>query len=498
MATPAGPGSSRGGAGQVRAESSQALAPLPVVETAGSSAPSSLAKRDEVRVAPTQTGQPWENNPLYARTIWDIGRSCQKDQPLQAGDDRWEDFSQARGDRATRKLLGMFLGKPQDQFLQVLFASHRGAGKTTELFRMQDALKTRYRCLYLEANVQMDANQIEVEDLFVVLVQGIERFLREAGTPLPKDRLERVLKFFEQVTSTTLKGTDVSVEVETTAKAEAGLLWFAKFLGRVTGLFKAESKHRDEIKTTLKKFPGTLLDSVNLLLDGAAQILAEDGVELLIVIDNLDRYAPEVIDGLLVRNGDRIRQLHCNLLLTPPIGLLYRPHTQQIDTHFPCEVMNTVRLRDPRQPYESFEGPGRNALLAALAKRMDLDRLLPDKRARDRLVAVSGGAIRDLLDLVVNAALVADGQALSLADVEYAVQEKKQRLRDLCNANGFWDTLAAFAKEKQIPPGDAKSLDVLYHRLVLKYNGQGWYDVVPMVAELPEFQRAQQKHSEPS
>ena len=66
------------------------------------------------------------------------------------------------------------------------------------------------------------------------------------------------------------------------------------------------------------------------------------------------------------------------------------------------------------------------------------------------------------------------------------------------DANGFWDTLAAFATEKQIPPGDAKSLDVLYHRLVLKYNGQGWYDVVPMVAELPEFQRAQQKHSEPS
>jgi hypothetical protein len=84
--------------------------------------------------------------------------------------------------------------------------------------------------------------------------------------------------------------------------------------------------------------------------------------------------------------------------------------------------MNTVRLRRPDQPYDAFDGPGRDLLLAALGRRIDLAQLLPDSRARDRLVTASGGAIRELLSLV-----------------------------------------------------------------------EGWYDVLPLLTELPEFQHASQR-----
>lgn len=427
-----------------------------------------------------------------ARTVRQISRACEVDRPLFPGDPRWLDLSLARGDRATQKLLRRFEDKPTGEPLHILFSSHRGAGKTTELMRLQDQLKPRYLSLYLAANVQMDANQIEVEDLLLVLAQGIEQYLREQGKPLPADLLERVSNWFNQVIRTTTWGKDSSVETAVGIKAEAGLPLFAKLTAGLSGLFKVESKHREEVKNELKKFPGTLLESINLLLDAAAQLLAAAGHELLILIDNLDRYDPAIIDALLVRNGDRIRQLRCNLILTPPIGLLYRPHSEQIDTHFPCEVMNTVRLRRPEQPYNIFDGPGHNLLLSALAKRIDLATLIPDQRARDRLVVACGGAIRDLLSLVVEAALTSNGDQLTLADVEYAVQRKKQRLRDLINANGWWGTLAAVAREKQIV-SDAACLTVLYHRLVLKYNGDGWYDVLPLIVELPEFQHASQQ-----
>lgn len=424
-----------------------------------------------------------------AHTTRQIARACEVDRPLGSGDPRWLDFSPARGDRATRNLLRRFEDKPAEQTLQLLLASHRGAGKTTELMVIQERLRPRYQSLYLEANVQMDANQIEVEDLFLILAQGIERHLSEAGTPLPKELLDHVSAWFDQVIKTTSWGKDSSVQTSMAVKAETGIPLFAKLTATLTGLFKAESKHREEVKNELKKFPGSLLESVNQLLDAAKEVLAKQGKELLIIIDNLDRYDPAVIDSLLVRNGDRIRQLRCNFILTPPIGLLYRPHSEQIDTHFPCEVMNTVRLRRPEQPYDAFDGPGHDLLLDALKKRLDLDALIPDLRARDRLVTASGGAIRDLLSLVVDAALITDNNQLTLADVEYAVQRKKQRLRDLINANNWWGTLAAIAREKQLVRDDA-CLTVLYHRLVLKYNGTGWYDVTPIVAELPEFELA--------
>jgi len=336
----------------------------------------------------------------------------------------------------------------------------------------------------------MDANQIEVEDLLLALAQGIEQHMRMLGKPLPGDLLDRVSQWFSKILRTTTWGEDAAIETSAGLKAETGVPLFAKLFANVSALFRVESKHREEIRNELKKFPGSLLDSVNLLLDAAAQQLA--GQELLILIDNLDRYPPSVVDALLVRNGDRIRQLHCNLLLTPPIGLLYRPHSEQIDTYFPCEVMNTVRLRRPDQAYDAFDGRGRGLLLAALDLRMDLATLLPDNRAHDRLVTASGGAIRELLSLVVDAALNAEGAAITLGDVEYAIQRKKQRLRDLINANGWWSTLAAVARDKQIVSGEA-CLDVLYHRLVLKYNGDGWYDVLPLLTELPEFKHASQR-----
>lgn len=425
-----------------------------------------------------------------ATNIRQISRACEVDRPLTPGDPRWLDLAPARGDRAARKLLRRFEDKPAGEPLHMLFASHRGAGKSTELMLLQSHLPPRYHCLYFVANVQMDAHQIEVEDLLLALAQGIELHMRGLGKPLPADLLERVSQWFSKVIHTTTWGKDAAIETSAGLRAEAGVPLFAKLFANVSALFKVESKHREEVKNELRKFPGSLLDSVNLLLDAATRQL--EGQELLILIDNLDRYPPAVVDALLVRNGDRIRQLHCNLILTPPIGLLYRPHSEQIDTHFPCEVMNTVRLRRPDQPYDAFDGPGRDLLLRALDLRMDLAALLPDPRARDRLVTASGGAIRELLALVVDAALNADGERLTPGDIEYAVQRKKQRLRDLINANGWWSTLAAVARDKQIVSGEA-CLAALYHRLVLKYNGDGWYDVLPLLTELPEFKHASQQ-----
>jgi hypothetical protein len=149
-------------------------------------------------------------------------------------------------------------------------------------------------------------------------------------------------------------------------------------------------------------------------------------------------------------------------------------------------VLYTVRLRRRDQRYDEFDGPGRDLMEKALRLRINLDRMIPDPEARDRLIAASGGAIRELLDLVAQAAYLASGDVIALEDVERAVARRMDRMRDLINANGWMDALRRLAREKQIFP-DPKCLAVLFHRLAFKYNGEGWYDVHPLVAELPEF-----------
>ncbi|KYF80704.1 hypothetical protein BE11_06625 [Sorangium cellulosum] len=414
-------------------------------------------------------------------------RNCDPDVPLPNDDPRWQDFSLARGDHSMAALEKELEWRPYDRFVHATFVSHRGAGKSTEILRLTERLSEAYEPVYIEATVEMDPFRIEAEDLLLNMALAVEQKMRERGTPLPADLLSRVTGWFNEVVRTTKWAQNYNAEAAAGMDLKAELPFVGSLFGSLKALFKQESEYRTEVKQVLRKYPGTLLQSVNELLDAARKLLGER--DLLVIVDNLDRYEPEVIDRLLVQGADRMRELRSNLLLTPPISLLLQPKSAQLDTLYSCHVLYTVRLRRSDQEYDAFDGPGRDLMEQALSLRMDLDTVIPAREARDRLIAASGGAVRELLDLVSQAAYMARGTVITRDDVERAVALRRQRMRDLINANGWLDALVKLAGDKQIFP-DKACMDVLFHRLAFKYNGDGWYDVHPLVAEIPEFVNA--------
>lgn len=406
--------------------------------------------------------------------------------PLESGDPRWQDLSIARGDDATIRLRRLFDRKPPGQPLHAVFSSHRGAGKTTELKRFAHDLRSQYVCIYLEANVELDAVEFAMEDLLLVLARAVEQLLRERETPLPANLLKDVERWFTEMVITQTLGQTYAAEIQAGAKAKGGLPFFAELFAKLTSLFKVSSEHREQVKSTLRRYPGELTRQVNSLFSGAAEVLSTEQRELLVIIDNMDRYSPKLIDELLVRDGDRFRQLGCNLVLTPPISLILRPESQSVDSIFKSEVMPTVRLRAQTEPYTKLSGPGRDALLAALSRRIDLDTLLPDEKARDRLVWASGGAIRELLELAHDSVLDVDTPPITLPHVDRVLERRRQRLRDRIDVNGWLEPLVAIGRSKRLTE-DSKCLEVLFQRLAFHYDGEVWYDVHPLVTEIPDF-----------
>lgn len=407
--------------------------------------------------------------------------------PLESDDQRWVDFSEARGTGSIERIKRLFERQPTGQWLHVVFASHRGAGKTTELKRLSSELSERYFPVYFEANIEMDNNRFEMEDLLLVLARYIEEKMRELGMPLDEDLLQDIEKWFSEVVFSDSSGKTFLAGVKAGAKAEGGIPFFSKLMASVTSSLRVESNHQKSIKTTLKKFPGTLMAHVNNLLTAAQKKLSEKGKELLILIDNMDRYEPKIIDDLLVQSADRFKSLACHLIVTPPIVLVLRPETQTLDSVFRCETMPTVKLRGKEQPYSEFSGPGRDRLLEALGKRINMDKLIPDEQARNRLVTASGGAIRELLELAQDATLEADGEAITPVDVDRVLNRRRQRLRDRIDANGWGEILKKIALTKRLGE-EPEYLEVLFQRLAFQYNGEIWYDVHPLIAELPDFE----------
>jgi len=428
--------------------------------------------------------------PKPARNLAEAIRALNAEHPLESGDLRYVDLAPGRGANPLRRLERLLLGKQPGVARHVVFLSHRGAGKTTELHRLQKNLAPRYHCVYFEANVEMDANQLDMEDLLLVLARQVDESMRTLGHPLAQDLLDKVGGWFAEVVKSTDVGRTYTTEVEAELKAGAETTLFGGLMGRLTSLFRYESSHREEVKQVLRKYPGTLMDLVNELLDAAHRILrtALDR-ELLVVIDNMDRYDPVVMDQLLVRQADRFSRLKCNLVITPPILLAYQPQSGDIKQVFESYEMPAVQIRKRDEPYDRASGIGSELLLKALGLRVDLDRVFPGDDVRNRLLVASGGGIRGLIKIALESVLEAEGDIVTLPDVERAAKRLKGDMRMKINANGWAPVLVSIADTKQISENEA-SMKLLFLHLAFQYNGDTWHDIHPLVAELPEFTRA--------
>lgn len=425
-----------------------------------------------------------------AATLESATPALDYNQPLHVGDARWVDLSPARTDKARSTMAKKLLRKTSQQKRHIAFVSHRGMGKSTELYHLQQDLGDRYTPLYFTANTEMDPVRVEREDLLLVLAGGVEGWMRRQELPLDEELMQRVARWFDDITkiSDWLQHAELGLGVELSAGAQLPLL--AKLLAGFKALLRVESETRTTVTKKLRQYPGTLLRSVNQLLEDADKKLRAAGRgELLIIIDNLDRYHPQVIDELLVKGGDQVRQLACNLIVTPPISLQYRPESARLDQYFDVEVMHTPRLRRKEQPYHAFDGPGRDLFEQILARRIDLDALLPEPEARNRLIAATGGSIRDLLRFSHEASLLPEALPMKHADIEAVLARARAEMRDLININGWQEPLIEIARNKELVSHEA-CLELLYHRLVLKYNGDTWYDLHPLVAEIPAIQQA--------
>ena len=141
----------------------------------------------------------------------------------------------------------MFERQPRDQWLHVAFASHRGAGKTTELNRLADEISPRYCAVYFEANVELDATKFEIEDLLLVIARVVEERMRAEGTPLPEASLRKVEDFFSKVVFTDDAGTRFMAKVAAEAKLKGGVPFFATLMANLTSSLQVDSEHKRSV-----------------------------------------------------------------------------------------------------------------------------------------------------------------------------------------------------------------------------------------------------------
>lgn len=455
---------------------------------------------------PMPQKQPWPISDLN-----EILRSCNPGKPLLEGDTRREDFKDLR--RSSIKPLQTRLSRTLDEgeFHHLLLCGHRGSGKSTELLRLQAWADDKgFLAVMSEADAWLGNQTVDYADLFLLAAVLVEKAMQEFGHPLPQDKILKVVRWFNETIIEDTEDRKSELGAEVGAQLETPSLPFSigKLFAKLTASFRASSVHSVKTRETLKRYPNELIDFSNDLLTTANQILRANGKErgLLIVFDNLDRYDCVNIDELLVRGCHLVRRMACHAVFTFPIALAYRPITERIPAEYGKVV--TLPMLSLRQKGERWGTNIANTafldasivrLRDALAKRIVIKDLFESPDDADYLVKMSGGAIRDLIQLVELASNYAEESdtLLTHTAVQQAIDDLRSTyMRILTVKPHYYRCLAAIAERagnETMPDdfGDAIN-DLLFTGCLLEYMGDGlpWLDVHPVLIETNEFQNA--------
>jgi len=382
-----------------------------------------------------------------------------------------------------------------------LYVGHRGAGKSTELLRLQEFLNGR-GCfvVYFAADEEdIDPEDAQYTDILLACSRHLLEALKDSADPKPvlnwlKNRLLELKDL--ALTEVTLEGFEV----------ELGISDFTK----LTTKLKSEPSVRQKIREQVNPHTTTLITALNQFISEAKKKLPTGYSQLLVIADNLDRIVPVVQrdgrtnhDHIFIDRNEQLKALALNshLVYTVPISMVYSEQAANLrDIYGDAQVLPMIMVRTvDGEVYE----PGLRIVKEVIAERINQivsDRSLEtdifDKRETlDQLCLMSGGHVRELLLLMRGAIKRTDSLPIPVKAVQRAITEARDTYRRTVE-NDQWQILAEVSRSKRIL-NDDQYRRLLFKRCLLEYRYfdsegelQCWHDVHPLIKGIQEFKDA--------
>jgi hypothetical protein len=411
---------------------------------------------------------------------------------LQANDPAYVDCRSVRGGGDIVVDLGNRIRRSRQNTYQ-LYSGHRGAGKSTELLRLQDALE-KQGCfvVYFAAEEDIDTADVQYSDILLACARQLLRALGEAESePLRVwlgncwDELKELL-----LSEVSFEQLGISVQVQQFAKLTTGV--------------KLQPTARAKIRKVIDRHTTQLINALNQFIASAKQGLGANP-KLVVIVDDLDRILPLTQahdrtshEAIFVDRAQQLKGLDCHLIYTAPISLIYSEWANELkETYGRPGMLPMVMVRNPDG---TAHGPGLAKMKALLEQRVSPHTDLPWETAVfdspetvKRLCLMSGGHVRELMLLVQEAINQIDTLPISQRAVQRAITETRAIYQRMPSPQQ-WQLLAQVARGKAI---DNEELyrGLLFHRCVLEYqyfDHQGekhtWYDVHPLIEGIQQFQ----------
>lgn len=401
------------------------------------------------------------------------------------------DFSSVRGGNIIGELGRTITRLSPDKPTCQLFTGHIGCGKSTELQKLKAELEQQgFHAVYFESSQVLEMADVDVTDILLAIARSVTESLEAVQIKLKPGYF---VNLFREV------GEILQTPVELSGEFSLGI-------AKISAKTKDSPKLRSQLRQYLEPRTSGILEAINKeILAPATERLKQQGKKgLVVIVDNLDRLDNSVKPMgstqpvyLFVDRGEQLNQLHCHVVYTIPLFLIFSNVLGRLTNRFGRDPkvlpMVPVQLR---QGGECKEG-------MALLQQMVLARAFPDKTEVERINSISevfdspetlarlcrmsGGHARQLLVLLLSC-LEQDDPPLSRDCIERVIRKRRNEL-SLAITQHEWELLQEVARHKTLR-GEEGYHTLVRDMFVFEYRDSegSWFDVNPILAEGKEFQ----------
>ncbi len=407
-----------------------------------------------------------------------------------------------RGRSVMSRMKTRLLRAEKELPFKAFLMGHGGVGKSSALTSLIQDVTDRFQTVRFSARKQLDLVNFKAFD---VLLLTITELAEQCAKPVDEGGSgERIDDNLIRPLWDWFATTEISSSTQTQVTAAVGLgvdtsgsLW-DKFIG-IKAKAYAEAKYagareRKTVEYRLNKI-SELVQIANHICEACNDSLIRNTEkQWLIIWEDFDKEGvpKDSIRQLFLEYGHIFSDLNAHMITNIPVALGYSGEARGIIDEAPHYLLHDSPVFDKdHQPHQQ----GRQALRQVLEKRMDLE--LFDDGILDRLLVASGGNLRDLFTMILEATDLAIGDNLETigdSQARNAIVTQRIEYERRLGTDRFAEEVIEFdhkiARLKDIydnKPDSSRTDNILYSllrsRAVQEFNGERWFGVHPLVVD---------------
>ena len=425
-------------------------------------------------------------------------------QPLLAKDALYVNLDIIRGDTSIIIQIGKTITSINSKTTCQVYAGHRGAGKSTELFRLKDYLEQQgYVVIYASMADYIELQDIHYANILIASIYILLNHILLNALDLHKINLEPFLSWIKKHWKDIEKLGIENIDIENLQTENIIDIFYHLIMINNIGNFS----QREKLREIINPYSVVMIDSIN-------QILKEANLSqfpLVFILDDLDKMSFANGENIFFSHANLLKKINCHIVYTIPLSLLYSFRAMDIRYIYDNQpfVLPIIMIKTPDG--KIFE-KGINVLKEIIYgrilscepnKNLESD-IFENAEIVEEICLMSGGNIRQLLGLVQSAfryTLISTRKIQETNQATTITNELLQRIfRDQRSyylraiGGNEWGLLIEVHRTKAIKNKDDYR-DLLFNGYILEYvffdneeEMQIWYDVNPLIQGIMNFE----------